>query len=708
MNKDPYYEREKNRYKDPIPSREFILERMKQSSGALTLKQISALFDLSASGRKDALSHRIKAMVRDGQLIINRSGKYNIGSIMSMIEGTLSYVKDQPMIVTKNGEEYLVDDQKNRGILPYDEVKARLVKRANNQVYGVIVERTHRRLNTLIGKIERQSKQTILLSPNKMIEVPIIVENDDLNIEEHTWVYARIKESKETKCLRVKITEIIGDDQSENLPDKIAANCYCLTRDVPADVSNELDKITGDISEIERVVREDWSLLPFITIDGDDSKDFDDAVCVCKDGEDGWLVYVAIADVSHYVKPGSAIDRYAFERSTSVYLSSKVYPMLPEKLSNDLCSLREGQERLVVGVCMKVDLKGRVRQTKAARAIIKSHMRCTYQQIEDMIAGQRDTPDWLTWPLRDLNDCVNVLTKAHIERGGLDFSSTQQKVAFDSKGLISKMGQYERLSSHIMIERLMVLANHAVAKLLASKFSAGMYRHHPQMTDESIMTLKKIAKNLGFPGVEDAFGYLNAIKVDKNDSGKQMTLMRLLPQAVYHAHETSHFGLGLDFYTHFTSPIRRYPDLVVHRLLLIAEGLDRSAVLSQKTLENWAKYTSKQERLADQASYDALDWYKCQLAGQHVGQTYEGVIVTVLSFGCFVKINELGIEGLVHVSVLPGDYYEYDETNQILIGRQTGVTFAQSQSLLVTISNVDMLRKCIDLLPKGLAISPDM
>ena len=699
MNKDPYYAREKSRYKDPVPSREYIIEKMKKSS-AMSLKQISAALNVTVTTRKEALGHRVRAMVRDGQLKINRAGKYSLGDVMGLIEGMLLYIKDQPVIITRDGEEFPVDDQRYRGLLPYDQVRARLVKRSNNRVYGVIVEQLTRRLDTLIGKIERQSTQTVLLCPNKMIEVPIVIENDDLNIEEHSWVYVKINPSKKNKCIYVSITEVIGDDQVQYLPDKIVANCYCLSSHVPDDVLKELDEFSDEITEVERVRREDWTLLPFITIDGDDSKDFDDAVCVCRDGDDGWLVYVAIADVSHYVRPGSAIDKYAFERSTSVYLPSNVFPMLPEKLSNDLCSLRPEVERLVVGVCMKVSRSGELKQTKTARAIIRSHMRCTYKQVEEMLTGHTDTPDWLTWPLRDLSECVDVLTRSHEERGGLDFASTQQCAVFNEVGCIVKMAQYERLQSHIMIERLMVLANHAVAKILSNKFSMAMYRHHAEMSDESLLSLRKLAKAQGYTNIEGASDYLSAIKGSDSCASQQMSLMRLLPQAIYHAQETSHFGLGLDFYTHYTSPIRRYPDLIVHRLLLAAEGIERTSVPSQQSLESWARYASRQERFADQASYDALDWYKCQLAEQYLGQEFEGEITTVLPFGCFVKIALLGIEGLIHVSVLPGDYYEYDDTSQSLVGRQSGTRYISGHKQRVRLSHVDMLRKCIDLLPK--------
>jgi ribonuclease R len=474
----------------------------------------------------------------------------------------------------------------------------------------------------------------------------------------------------------------------------------------PDDVLLEASRFAPYVTEDALQGRTDLRHLAFVTIDGEDAKDFDDAVYCEPREKGGWTLYVAIADVSYYVKPNSALDKEAYLRGNSVYFPGRVIPMLPETLSNNLCSLNPDVDRLAVVCEMSIHPTGRIMRYQFCEAVFKSCRRLTYNQVHAMIEKKdkrmqerfKENVPHLT----HLYDLFRTLHKARKARGAIDFDLPETKIEFGKDRKIKKIVPYERFDSHRVIEECMLCANICAARFLEKNKQPGLYRVHEGPTEEKLENLRRFLNEMGLkmPGhrepVPADYAHILRVIQDRPDAHMiQTILLRSMSQAVYSPENKGHFGLAYEAYAHFTSPIRRYPDLLVHR------GIKQ--LLTQKkpqtedgALNRAGEHCSMTERRADDATNEVTDWLKCEFMMDKVGGEFGGVISGVTSFGIFVELAEIYVEGLVHISVLPDDYYQFDPIKHALMGERTGRQFRLGDPVKIKVARVDLDQREID------------
>jgi ribonuclease R len=460
------------------------------------------------------------------------------------------------------------------------------------------------------------------------------------------------------------------------------------------------------VSEGDIAGRYDFRHLPFVTIDGEDAKDFDDAVLCVPREKGGWNLFVAIADVSHYVHPHMALDKEAYHRGNSVYFPGRVIPMLPEVLSNNLCSLNPHVDRLVMVCEMVIQPTGRISRYQFSEGVIHSHARLTYQQVHAMIEKKdrrmQQRFKAIVSQLEDLYALYAVLHQARQKRGAIDFDMPETKIVFGSNRKIEKIIPSERLGSHKVIEECMLSANICAAKYLEKMKQPGLYRVHEGPREEKLNDLRLFLHEMGLkmpkhrqPVPADYATILRAIKERPDAHMIQTVLLRSMSQAVYAPDNKGHFGLAYKAYTHFTSPIRRYPDLLVHRAikkaLLGKKNQQEDAIFAKS-----AEYCSMTERRADDATNEVTDWLKCEFMMDKVGHEFSGIISGVTNFGIFVELTDIYVEGLIHISTLPEDYYQFDPAKHALLGERTGRSFRLGDTVKIRVACVNLDESKID------------
>jgi len=494
-----------------------------------------------------------------------------------------------------------------------------------------------------------------------------------------------------------KLIDILGDINAPQAVSLIAI----ATHDIP----NRFNKEALDEADTARPVtldgRIDMRDLPLVTIDGMDSRDFDDAVYAEKDGA-GWRLTVAIADVSHYVKSGSALDKTAYERGNSVYFPDCVVPMLPEALSNELCSLKPQVDRACIAVHLWIDKEGELTRWQFLRGVMRSHARLTYEQVQQAMDG---APDAITAPLLDtviksLYGAFRILLQARSKRGTLELDLPERKIEIDDKGRVKAVKVRERLDSHRLIEEFMITANVAAAAELEGKGGVCLYRVHDKPTELKLEGLRDFLDTLGIslvPGRQLHPRFLTQI-LENNAGGPHAQvvnemMLRSQSQAIYSPANIGHFGLALAKYAHFTSPIRRYADLIVHRGLIRACKLGKDGLTDEEAgrLEKIAEHISTTERRAAAAERDAMDRFVTLFMADRVGATFSARISGVARFGLFARLDETGADGIIPINTLPQDYYFHDEKRQALIGRRTKRTYQLAQPVTVKLEQADRL-----------------
>lgn len=514
-----------------------------------------------------------------------------------------------------------------------------------------------------------------------------------------------------------KVVEVLGENMAPGMETQIAIRTHQIPHEWPAEVEQQVAGLTEEVPEEAKQGRVDLRALPLVTIDGEDARDFDDAVyCEAKKGG-GWRLWVAIADVSYYVRPDTALDKEAINRGNSVYFPSQVVPMLPEVLSNGLCSLNPQVDRLCMVCEMTVSETGKLSGYKHYEAVMNSHARLTYTKVHEILEGDeelRERYKALVPHLEELHKMYQVLKSARDERGAIEFETVETKFIFNAQRKIESIEPVVRNDAHKLIEECMILANIASASLVEKAKEAALYRVHEPPGEERLTGFRDFLGELGLDlsgGLEPSpTDYANLMKQIGERPDKELIqtmLLRSMKQAVYNADNAGHFGLALKRYAHFTSPIRRYPDLLLHRAIkyLIAKQEGRNQDrwtpaggyhYSFDDMDFYGEQCSMTERRADDATREVSDWLKCEYMQDHVGEELEGVVANVTSFGFFVRLTELHIDGLVHISTLANDYYHYDPIGQRLVGESFGAIYRLGDAVKVKVLAVNLDDRQID------------
>jgi ribonuclease R len=722
-NKDRFAERESQKYENPIPSREFILEYLEERGRPTTYRQIATELDLEAEEEKEALRRRLIAMVRDGQLHQNRRGAYGLVDKMDLLPGRVIGHKDGfGFVVPDDGSDDLfLNGRQMRQVFHDDRVLVSvsgLDHRGRRE--GVIVEVIEHNTHEVVGRLISEEGVYYLQPTNTRISQDILIPPQDVGPAkpgQMVVVKITVQPSATTRPLG-KVADIIGDHMAPGMEIDVAIRNHELPYEWPEAVLQEAARYSPEVPDSLAKGRLDLRQLPFVTIDGEDARDFDDAVYCEKTEKGGWLLYVAIADVSHYVKPGTALDQEALNRGNSVYFPGRVIPMLPEVLSNDLCSLNPNVNRLALVCEMSISATGKITRYRFHEGIFKSYARLTYNQVYNAIIKQDKNLlselKNLVPQLEELFSVYKVLHKARKKRGAIDFDLPETKIIFGEGRKIEKIVPLQRNDAHRLIEECMLCANICAARFLAQNEISGLYRVHEGPSPEKLMDLRKFLNELGLslPGGEkpepaDYAAMLKLIEGRPDAHVIQTVLLRSLSQAIYTPEQKGHFGLAFEEYAHFTSPIRRYPDLLVHRSIRKVLRRDFEPGEVDPKFEKYGEHCSMTERRADDATREAMEWLKCEYMMDRVGEEFDAVISSVTSFGFFVELKDIYVEGLVHVSTLQNDYYTFDNVRHALIGERSGKRYGLGEPVRVRLVRVDLDERKMDFMAADVLVDQD-
>lgn len=712
-NLDPYAEREAQKYEHPIPSREYIIEYLRECGKPVRAEELIKILKLKSVTEQEALSRRLRAMERDGQLILNRKNEYGLPEKMDLIRGRVLGHRDGfGFVVPEDGSDDLfLSARQMRRVFHRDKVLVHVagVDRKGRRE-AAIVEVLERAQKTIVGRFFDESGVTFVVPDNKRISQDILVPPSERNGAKRGQIVTVEIISPPTMRAQAlgRVVEVLGEHMAPGMEIDVAVRNYDIPHVWSSDVQIEIVDLKEKVSTADLQGRTDLRSLPFVTIDGEDAKDFDDAVyCEQKKGR-GWILYVAIADVSHYVQPDTALDKEALQRGTSVYFPGEVVPMLPEILSNGLCSLKPKVDRLCLVSEISISAAGKTTDYKFYRGVIHSNARLTYTEVSGMLDAKNNLATKangsLLPHLKTLEALYNVLKANREARGAIDFESTDTKVVFGPERKIKQIVPVERTVAHRIIEECMLLANVSAAHYVSKKKVPLLFRVHEGPNPEKLQDLRKFLNELGLslpgrkePKTADYAQLLRTIETRPDKHLIQTMLLRSLSQAVYSPNNSGHFGLAYDAYTHFTSPIRRYPDLLLHRAITyILDKPKRKFNYDHETMVGLGEHCSMTERRADEATRDALDWLKCEFIKDRVGEEFDGIVSNVTAFGLFVELQNIYVEGLIHVTALKNDYYHFDPVQRSMSGERTGTTYRLADCLKVRVARVDLESRQID------------
>ena len=711
---DPHADREADKYENPIPSREFIIELLEKEQKPLRIKQIATILDIDDDERFEALSRRLKAMVRDGQILRNRRGAFGLIQKMDLIKGKVighpggfGFVQPE-----EGGGDLFLGDREMHKVFHGDKVIASVIgvdRKGRRE--GMIVEIIEHANQTILGRLHMEDGLGWVQPNNNRIAQDIFIPQDGLlDAEEGQIVMVEVIHQPTKRSSAIgKIIEVVGDYLAPGMEIDSAIHAYDIPNEWPQELLDQLEAIPDEVTQEDKEGRKDLRSLPLVTIDGADSKDFDDAV-FAKRRKNGWRLVVAIADVSHYVKEGTPLDKEAYERGNSVYFPQKVVPMLPEKLSNDLCSLNPNVDRLCMVCDMSIDNDGKLERTQFYDAVMNSKARLTYDQVHEMLTDKgsehRKTFKDVVPNIEDLNDLYEILKGARSERGALEFDTTETRIVFDEHRKIEKIVPVVRNEAHKLIEECMLMANVATARYLKWHKIPMLYRVHEKPSEERLKNLRTFLGDFGLtleggdePDANDYATITEAVKGQPHEHLVGTVLLRSMNQAVYQPDNLGHFGLNYEYYAHFTSPIRRYPDLLIHRAIRFAWTKQDVSKFkySEKDMKALGEHCSGTERRADEATRDAVTFLKCEFLSHRLGEEYDAVVTAATNFGLFVELEPLYVEGLVHITELGEDYFHYDASRHCLKGERTGKVYRLGDKLRVQVAQVNLDDRKIDL-----------
>jgi ribonuclease R len=714
QDRDPEFDAEGRRYAEPIPSRALILEELGNATRPLDATALARRLGVSKPALRQALGKRLHAMRRDGELRLVDGERFAVAGPRTELVGRVIAHRDgYGWLEADDGSpDVHIDQRQMATVMHGDRLRVRIVDDdGRGRRSGALVEILERGTQEVAGRFQDAGDVGFVVPEDpRMQRHRLLVANGDRGAaKQGDLVVARLLEMPSNGGnARAAVTRVLDTRRPADLAAELAIITHGLPQDWPADALAEARAWGSSVREENLDGREDLRALPLVTIDGEDARDFDDAV-YCEPARGGWRLIVAIADVSHYVHAGGALDRAALDRATSVYFPDRVLPMLPEALSNELCSLKPRVDRLAMVCDMRVDTAGEVKRAQFRAAVIHSAARLTYTKVAAMLLG-RDTTLRAEYAavvphLEHLHAVYQALRLARERRGALDFDAPEVKVRLTPEGSVGALDVHARNDAHRLIEECMIAANIEAARLLHKRKLPTLYRVHGLPEERKVTELQRMLRALGV-GVRFAerIGTRELKQVLKLIAGRpdapfiESLVIRSLPQAVYQPTNIGHFGLGLSEYAHFTSPIRRYPDLLVHRAIRHAlSGAPREAYgYSREAMEQLGAQCSEKERRADEASRDVLAYLKCDFMRAHLGDEFEGVITGVVEFGVFVQLANLQVDGLVHVSALHGDYFVYDATRCAWIGRRTRRTYQLGMRVSVRLTRVDMNERRLD------------
>ena len=708
---DPHADREASLYETPLPSRELILTTMGEQGVPLSVEELYTILEISDEER-DIFNRRLNAMEREGQIIKNRKGALCIADKLDLIAGVVQGHPDGfgfliPDDKTKvSGDDVFLSPKEMSQVMHGDRAMVRisgLDRRGRPE--GKLVEVLERRTQKLVGRVVHSTGVTIVAAEDKRINQDILIPyNMDMQAKPGQVVMVELTEQPSAHAKPMgKVVEILGNYADSGMEIEIALRKHNLPYEFSPAAVKLAESYPKLVQESDFKGRIDLRELPLITIDGETARDFDDAVFAEQQGK-GWRLVVAIADVSFYVKPQDALDKGAFERGNSVYFPRRVIPMLPEALSNGLCSLNPEVERLCMVCDMQVDGAGVVKQFKFYPSVMRSKARMTYNQVfeilQNPVAELALEYAWLVPHLNDLYSVYQLMLSQREKRGAIEFETTETIMMFNEQGKIDEIVPSFRNEAHKLIEECMLAANVCAADFLAAHEHPALYRVHEGPTPEKLEALRTFMGEFGFgvgggdsPHAKDYGKLIDRIRERPDAQLLQTVLLRSMQQAVYSPDNLGHFGLAYEAYAHFTSPIRRYPDLLIHRAIKAVLNGDRYKAGDWSQL---GEHCSMTERRADDATRDVTNWLKCFYMQDKIGEVFEGTVAAVTSFGLFVALDGVYVEGLVHVTELGNDYFHFDKARHEMTGERTAVRYRLGDRLTIKVVRVDLETAKID------------
>ncbi|MDJ0700417.1 MAG: ribonuclease R [Woeseiaceae bacterium] len=701
-------------YKHPVPSRNELLDYLTEVGRPVKAGRILKDFGLKGQRMRTLLDDRLYGMVRAGQIIENRRHEYCLTRKLDLVTGEVSGHRDGfGFVIPDEGDDDIyLSAREMRALFDGDRVAVKVVgvdRRGRPE--GKLVEVLERGVQEVAGQFRRERGIGVVIPDNARISHRILIgKGESHNARNGDMVVAEILDFPTyVDPPTGRIVKVIGKPDQKGIATDIAIHSNGIPFEWPRAVRKDIKRFGSTVPTNAKKGRVDLRDVDLVTIDGSDARDFDDAV-YCERTQSGWRLLVAIADVSHYVEIDSALDREAANRGTSVYFPDRVVPMLPEVLSNGLCSLNPKVDRLCMVCDMRVNRDGKVTRSTFLEAVMRSKARLTYGKVNAFLEGRskKSVPKPLQPAVRELHRLYKALAKARNRRGAIELDLPQTRFRLDKSGAIEDIVVEPRNDAHRLIEECMIAANVQAAKFIRRYRIPGLYRVHPKPDPDRFEELRQYLVSLGLkvPHSEHVeprqFNKLLQQVEGRPDSAAiSMAMLRSLTHAEYTPVNVGHFGLALDAYAHFTSPIRRYPDLLVHRAIrhILRGGKPRRYHYNGRVMERLGSITSAHERRAEDATREVEAWLKCQYMEEHLGKEYTGVITGVTNFGVFVQLEGLLIDGLVHVTSLDNDYYQFNPGSQQLVGERTGRTYSLGQEMDVRVHRVDMETRRIDFRP---------